>query len=293
VARAVQRPVRRVALAASLFVAAACGGGDEAPVVASAPPSGELTPVEITGGEHDLSLDAWSFCWVDTCADGMPPDPLPDAGTSDELLVTFPAASDDWVFEATIGEPCGGETAELERIDDTTWRLVPLGEPGSHAVHLFGRGVGDLSVSFTWTTTETGPFTPPSAYASIVADHDGTWDSYGVEVGVSHLAAEHVKDASGTVVVTSSTGASHEIDLRRRDEITCSRSVHFGAPIEEGRAAAALEGGAPFTYEVTLTLDGATHVGRGTWPEDVDPECSPCVPLTFAPPLPARGPAAG
>ena len=302
--------MRAVILAISLaLLVAACGDEGDPPVVAGDDGTTTSTtaerspggppPVTISGGEHDLTLDAWSYCWSsDTggvCADGAPPDPLPDAGAADELLVDFAGApDDDWTFEVVFDDAaCGGETATLERLDDTRFRLIPLGPAGDHEVHLYGRGGGDLAVSFRWTTTAEGAYTQPRSTASIVADHDGAIDSYGVEVSASHLAAP-VADASGAVTVTSASGATHRIELRRvEDGCADTPSVRFDAPLEEGVTAAELPGGAPFTYEATLTLDGSTYVGRAVWPDDVDEECSPCVPLTFDPPLPARGPAAG
>ena len=305
--------MRAIFLAVSLaLIVPACGDDGDPPVVAGDDVTTTSTstttaerssdgppPIGITGGEHDLTLEAWSYCWSsDTggvCADGAPPDPLPDAGAADELLVHFDGAPDgDWTFEVVFdGQACGGETAELERVDETTFRLVPLGRPGDHEVHLYGRGAADLATSFRWTTTIEGAYTQPRSTTSIVADHDGVMDSYGVELSASHLAAP-VIDASGTVTVTSASGAAHVIELRRVDDgCTDTPNVRFDAPAEEGVAAAKLPGGAPFTYEATLILDGSTHVGRAVWPDDVDEECSPCVPLTFDPPLPARGPAAG
>ena len=62
-------------------------------------------------------------------------------------------------------------------------------------------------------------------------------------------------------------------------------SLGFVGPKELGLAAAGL-GPPPFTYTVDLTMDGVSYRGRAEWPTDVDPECSPCVPIRFTPPLP-------
>ena len=58
---------------------------------------------------------------------------------------------------------------------------------------------------------------------------------------------------------------------------------------KEGLAAAAL-GDPPFRYDVTLRLDGAEYRATANWPQDVDPECSPCVPLQFSPGAPRSCP---
>ena len=84
----------------------------------------------------------------------------------------------------------------------------------------------------------------------------------------------------------AANGHIHTIELTRAD-VNCSvGTMSFTAPLSEGLAAARL-GPAPFTYHVTMELDGQTYRGAGVWPDDVEPECAPCVTLTFEPPLPA------
>jgi hypothetical protein len=245
-------------------------------------------PVEVSGGGISLSLEAWTACWGNGCYHGRPPVNPADIGDPDEIIVEFP--EEGWEFIATVtpvGEECGrSQTEPLEPVGATAHRLVPIGLAGVYDVTLFGRGPGgDLFVSFRWTTPTNGTMPVPAAMASILADHDGQIDSYGVEVPVWNLA-ETPESATGQVTVTSSEGNTHTFDLTRED-LGCSEgSIYFTAPIDEGLTAAGL-GNVPFTYELTLELDGATYVGTGVWPNEVDPECAPCVPLTFAPPLPA------
>jgi hypothetical protein len=88
------------------------------------------------------------------------------------------------------------------------------------------------------------------------------------------------------VSVTSANGAAVTIDVERHSaECVPEGSVAFGASREQGDRAARL-GPPPFRYDVTLVLDGTTYRGTATWPDDVDPACSPCTRLRFTPPLP-------
>jgi hypothetical protein len=245
-------------------------------------------PVEVSGDDTTLTLEAWTACWGNGCYDGMPPVNPPDIGNPDEIVVEFPGA--DWEFSATVtpvGKECGrSQTEPLEAVDATSHRLVPIGLAGVYDVTLFGHGPGgDLFVSFRWATPRNGRMPVPAATASILADHDGQIDSYGVEVPVWNLAATP-ESASGQVTVTSSEGNTHTFDLTRED-LGCSEgSIYFTAPLDDGLMAAGL-GTPPFIYELTLELDEEMYVGTGAWPDEVDPECAPCVPLTFTPPLPA------
>jgi hypothetical protein len=244
-------------------------------------------PVEVSGGGISLSLEAWTACWGNGCYDGMPPVDPADIGNPDEIIVEFP--EERWGFSATVtpvGEECGrSQTEPLEPVGATAHRLLPIGLAGVYDVTLFGRGPGgDLFVSFRWTTPSNGTMPVPAATASILADHDGQIDSYGVEVPVWNLAVTP-ESASGQVTVTSSEGNTHTFDLTRED-LGCSEgSIYFTASLDEGLTAAGL-GNPPFTYELALELDGETYIGIGVWP-NVDPECAPCVPLIFEPSLPA------
>ncbi|MCU1389862.1 MAG: hypothetical protein JWL72_3200, partial [Ilumatobacteraceae bacterium] len=62
-------------------------------------------------------------------------------------------------------------------------------------------------------------------------------------------------------------------------------SIWFRASADSGRQAAAL-GSAPFTYDVSVTLDDVTYTARAVWPNDETPDHAPYVDLHFDPPLP-------
>ncbi len=244
--------------------------------------------VVVTAGDVKLTLRPWTACWANGCYDGAPPRNLAEVGSPPEILVEFPVPG--WEFSATVrpvGEECGRRQMEpLERVGETTYLLRPIGLAGDYEVTLFGRGPGgDVFVSFRWTSPHDGVLPVPRATATIVADHDGRLDSYGVEVSVWNLAATP-KTVTGEAKVTAANGSSHTFALDRENRGCWEGTVYFTAPVEEGLAAAE-SGPPPFTYEVTLVFDGETYTGVGVWPDGVDPECAPCVNLTFTPPLPA------
>lgn len=310
--------MRRIAIAAAItFIATACGAGldgeqaepttppaDPLPSATTLPrgeeeritgPLDRAPAVLVMAGDTELTLEPWTACWGNGCYDGAPPEVLPDIGSPENILVEFPTSG--WEFTATVqpvGEECGRRQSErLEPIGDTTHRLVPIGFADDYEVTLFGRGPGgDVFVSFRWKTPTDGVLPVPAATASILADHDGRVDSYGVEVSVWNLAATPAQ-VTGEVTVTSAGGRNHRFQLTPQDFDCSAGSIFLTAPIEDGLTAAQL-GSSPFTYQVVLELDGFGHLGTAVWPDDVDPECDPCVTLTFTPPLPAvGGPSAG
>lgn len=97
---------------------------------------------------------------------------------------------------------------------------------------------------------------------------------------------QNPRTATATVEVTGSDGNSLFIDLvRQRLECEPEGSLSFTAADTLG-AQAATVGPAPFRYEVVLVLDSRTYRGAATWPENEDPQCSPCTTLRLGLPLP-------
>lgn len=302
--------MRRVAVVMAITVTAtACGNGTGGGQGASnAPPTSapsstntvvgdeeintgaadRAPEVIVKAGDVELVLDPWTACWGNGCYDGFPPEILPDIGDPKEIIVDFPASG--WEFTATVqavGEECARRQSEpLEQVGDTTHRLSPIGLADDYEVTLFGRGRGgDVFVSFRWRTPTDGILPVPAATASILADHDGRIDSYGVELPIWNLANTPT-EAAGQITVASAEGRTHTFALSRQDFDCSEGAIYLTAPTEEGLTAAKL-GSPPFTYQVAVELDGMSYLGTGVWPDDVDPECAPCVPLTFTPPLPA------
>lgn len=290
---------------AIVLVAAACGdrttdtvpGGEQGD--ASDPPISDVDyppDVTVTGGGTELALRPWAFCWVNGCVDGVPPEPLADVGSAEELIVTFPAAN--WAFEASVrraDDPCArAQTADLERLSETEHRLEPLGAAGDYDVELFGRGdgTGDVVVSFRWTTPSDGPPPEPEAWLAVLAQDDEDITSYGVEMSVTNLASSP-DEVTADITVTAAGGEQLTFQPRPASLAPQGCDVVEGqlwwdGPDAAGFDAAAL-GAPPFTYTIRLTLDGSTHIGTASWPDDEVPDHAPSVPVVFEPPLPALG----
>ena len=252
------------------------------------PPFETAPAVVVRNGEVELALDPWTACWTVACYDGAPPHEPPDIGAGDEVVIEFPA--EGWTFQATTrpaADDCGRrQTEDLMPVDSTRHRLTPIGPAGDHIVDVFGRGPeGDVIVTFAWTTTTDGPLPTPMATTSILADHDGAVDSYGVELSLWNLA-HTPSEVAAEATVTAADGSSHSFEFTDQSNKCPLGSLFLTAPVDEGLTAAQL-GDGPFTYEIRMMMDGFEFTGTGVWPIGEDPECAPCVPLTFGPPLEA------
>jgi hypothetical protein len=119
----------------------------------------EPPPVTIRYGDESIELDAWAYCFGNVCADGDPPASLPDVGDPEEIGVEFPVP--EWSFTATF-VPAADECERAERVrlkasGEGRFVLRPVGRSDTYEVTLFGRGDGDLIVTFRWTTPRDGP----------------------------------------------------------------------------------------------------------------------------------------
>jgi hypothetical protein len=245
-------------------------------------------PVTLRYVDQAVDLHAWTFCYKDGCVDEAPPrDPF-DVGDPGEVGVEFPLSG--WSFRASFtpaGERCGRvHTVPLEATGDGTFVLRPAGDAGTYDVTLMGRGDGDLFTTFRWTTPADGPIPTPRARLAVLAGHDGTVDSYGVELVVSNLARTP-REASARITVEAGDGNA----LTFTAEPAAGRcfpegTVYWDGPDDEGLQAAQL-GDGPFTYKVELVLDGVRYVADAAWPDDEIPGNAPSVSLDFTPSLPA------
>jgi hypothetical protein len=103
------------------------------------------------------------------------------------------------------------------------WYSVrPRGPQGEYRVSLFAHGGGgDMVADVWWVTPSDRPLPEPSARLSLIANHDGRPDSYGLELSVTNLPASPTQYAatitvtasgvSGTVVATVSAAICHPI----------------------------------------------------------------------------------
>ena len=248
-------------------------------------------PVTVRYGDDAVELEPWTFCYANGCADGMPPEDPHDVGSPEEVVIDFPLSG--WSFNATFktaGEECGREfPAQAEPLGDGSFVLRPAGYAGSYDVTLFGKGDGDLFVTFRWTTRDDGPLPQPKARMALLAEHDGKLDSYGVELMLSDLA-QTPEDAAATITVRASNGDEVTFEAKRaRSNCWPEGTVYWDGPDDEGMAAEELPG-QRFTYEVDVTLDGEHYVGTAIWPDDVIKGNEPSARLEFEPELPALQP---
>ena len=262
------------------------------PPPTNAPGDERPPPVRVSAGDRSIELDPFTYCYRTGCADGMPPDPLPDIGAAAELRVDFGLPA--WTFTASFrpsDRECGREeTIDLAPTGDGSHVLRPAGPAGTYDVMLFGRGDGDAAYSFRWTTTVAGPVAEPTARLAVLADHDGRVDSYGVELFLSQLATTPAQ-AEATITVRAPNGREHTFAAPGRLQDLCTEgTLYWTGGMEDGLAAAALADAGPFTYEVVVTLDGVEHRATARWPDDQIPGNEPSVALHFTPALPGSSP---
>ncbi len=236
----------------------------------SAPTSPGSFKIRYDGTE--LVLDPVTYCSSGGCVDGVDPNP-PSVGSPAELLVFVPVPAFDVLTVSLVSgdDICSGRlvVAETEDLGDGWWRVRPAGPAGEYRVELFagGDGAGDMVASLLWTTPVDAPLPAPTASLTVIADHDGVPDSYGVELWISDLPTTPV-EATATIIVTAANGLSHRFEATRETECVGEGGLVFSAPESEGDTAAAL-GDFPFTYRVEMVVDGRNYVGLGTYPDDV------------------------
>ncbi len=240
--------------------------------------------------DGDVAVPPWTWCYGNGCADGGPSE-RPRVLAGDSLVFSWP--EDGWEFQATFREPgarCPRSlTVPVADLGDHRYRITPAGPAGRWHVDVFGNGSsGDAITTVEWTTTSEGPVQEPVGTVSVLTEHDGELDSYGVELSVDHLAATP-RTASARVVVTAASGRSVTLEPQRARGCQAAGSLWFSSPDRVGRRALAL-GDGPFGYRVELTLDGRTYVGTGSWPDDEIADMAPATALTWEPALPAYTP---
>jgi hypothetical protein len=288
---------RWLALPVVALVLAGCGdvhhghaAGPRNTATAPEPPALGAPAIRLHLDAGPVDLEPWTACYGNGCYDGSPPETLVDVGRTDAVEFSF--AREGWTFDATFRE-AGARcprviTVPTTKVSATRFRVEPTGNASQWDVDVFGRGPGgDVIATFQWGTGRAGTF-PDAATGTVavLADHDGTLDSYGVELGVSDLARTP-ESASATVTVVASDGRRAVIDLGPMPHERCSSAGEIFWTMSESAARAATElPGNVFRYVVRLTLDRVEYTGRATWPADTTDEITPAVPLTWTPALP-------
>lgn len=268
---------------------------------AQMPTSPPPVTLHLPGGDVDVPVisSCWMVAGAGMCRDGVLPQRFVDVGSPDSLEFSFPVAG--WTFQADFapedslrpnGDRCWrSRMTVLEPEADGTFHLDPMGPPATYAVGLFGNGPqGDWSGTFLWTTTRAGAEPPATATASIVwAPHGKVEGDHGFSLSVAGLTTTP-RTASASITATAATGRSTTFDAGE-PHFGCrgSGTVDWLDPKSQRSQQVAVLGPAPFTYDVTLVLDGVEHHATATWPDDhvEDPfndDPAP-VPLRFDPPL--------
>lgn len=245
-------------------------------------------PVTILYSGQSATLDPWSYCYSTGCIAGDPPENPIDIGSPEEVIVRYPLEA--WTFRAFFtpaGEKCGRvQPVTPEPTSDGDVLLRPTGFADTYDVTLFGRGGGDLSATFRWTTPFDGPLPEPKARIAIVSDEDADIVSYGVELSLSNLA-DDPHEAEAKITVTAGDGDSLSfIANRAKQPCVPVGSLYWDGPDPKGKEAARL-GPSPFTYDVEVILDGERYEARARWPNDEITGNEPSVRLDFTPDLPA------
>jgi hypothetical protein len=263
-------------------------------------------PFVVHNGAEEFTIHPYTFCYIGGCVDGVADEArLQRVGASSELTVSLDIKG--WKISATLraaDDPCPmRQSVDLERIGDTLHRLRAPGHPGEYIVDLFAspasdvptpNGGGDSIGSFRWTTTAEGVLATASASVGVLAEHDGALDSYGVSLSFMQLGVSP-SSATATVTVTSAEGRSVTLSPKLRTVLgNCAAgtdgTLYFEDSANEGKRATKL-GSGPFTYDVTVTLNGTVHQATAHWPTDAAVDStghrSLEVALTFTPPLPA------
>ncbi len=250
--------------------------------------SGGPPPFVVRHGDSELRLAPTSWCWQSSCADGHDPDP-PSVGSPGEVLVFVPVEefTQLYVSQRSSDDYCTARTIVNEPVElgDGWWSLTAAGPAEDWIVDVFasGDGVGDMIASFVWATTDDLPLPPPTASLTLIVDHDGAPDSYGLELLVNGLT-QTPETATASITVTADNGEALTIEAAPAEGCVGEGALFFDGPDGPARQAAGL-GDFPFTYDVTLTLDGVPYEASAVYPDDA-PSQEIAVPLEFAPALP-------
>ena len=279
-----------------ILVVAGCGTGtarsERQPDLRTRPPITLLTGPRV-------DVNTGTGCWSGGCADGGEA-PVEDLHAVTAASVDFRFDVEDARFEAFLApvpeHRCQRSySATVTDHGDGTYTLTPRAPAGRYRVGLDGEAEpGQVFGEFVWTTTQDGPASGPQAEVSVVWSPHGTLEGMGFSLNISDLPRTP-RRASATITATAANGESLTFDAGRPERGCPAEgrlSFYERGDYDDSQAVAEL-GPAPFTYAVTLVLDGTIHRATAVWPDDHvdDPfNDNPApVPLDFEPPLPQAG----
>jgi hypothetical protein len=278
-----------------------------APRSADPAPEGVPTPVETIGSAtvdagpppflvrfDDTELRVAPTTWsLDGNADTGAVSDAPSVGDPDVLYVFVPVSGWSTVsavqYTGSDAFSCDGLAydAAVEDLGGGWAAVRPTGPSGQYTLELFsasgpGSGmfspIGEMYGHLRWNVSSGIPVPPATASVSLVADSAGTIEAWDLIVEIVNLDPP-TTDISAEVTVTSAEGNS--LVLRPEPTDLCvGQAVNLNLPFTETQEVLAL-GGAPFTYDVRLTIDGVTYNGSATYTTGTN-----SVPLVFDTPLP-------
>lgn len=280
-----------VATAAALVLLSGCAGALSPTAAPSGVPAATRTEtafdpdattyILVRAGDDEVRLG--SSGWALPSDEAFPTD-RPTL-TGNELYIFTPQQG--WTVTATAytgtsAFDCGtgrSFTPPAEDLGDGWTRVDAAGPAGDYVLDIVagsGPGLpaggteGATDTQITWTTTESTAW--PNGGASFdVSDNDGGTATVGVSItGL----AETPTDASATATVTGSTG-SRPVDLVR-DDGACPEAGTLSFTGTLAASALTAVGAAPYSAEVSLTLDGKIYTGTS----------DNGINLTFTPALP-------
>ena len=249
--------------------------------------------IVVSGGGRRLDLHPHTYCLSavgqGTCADGIPPDPLPDLGVADTVLVSFPMKN----FRVHVnGELAGaGDCSEFlpavaSRVPGG-WSVRPRGTAGRYEMHLqVVVPGGALDTAFVVTTPNDGSWPEPEGGLYGLTGGYQPGDPIGwsepLRVDVSHLGGALLAGRGRLQM----SGSAHSLTMDLAGKaIGCEGSIRFAGDLP-ARTLEETLGDPPYDIDVTVQIDGQAHTARAVWPRDQT--SSDVTPLLFEPPLPSR-----
>jgi hypothetical protein len=273
------------------------GATERAAPGTSAPP-----PLTLHRPEGDVDLEAWTYCFSNPdsgsagCADGGPPEDQAATSAAGEVAFSFPlegwAFTADFVLTGDDGYCRNALTTAVEQQDDGTYVVPALGPAGTWDVMITGYGDtgNDLATSFRWTTSADSDHPTPATgnvgFMGPPMSRDEAPIAFGPSLLLSGLVPEPAS-ASADLVLPDAAGApSYPMELQP-DRCHHDGVLSLAASGEPGAEVDLPDlGEPPYRTEVHLTMDGASYVGVGSWPDDLQPRSSNQLVLEWTPPLP-------
>ena len=229
-----------------------------------------------------------SSCWDNGCSDAVAPKAadLPTVGTSTTLDAAFPL-SGNWGVSISEGigfGGCGHYPVRVEADGAGHLELIPSGPAGERAAYYFVyAGSGDTSGWWRWTVPPRDGM--PLSWVHLNQNSPSSGGMTDLNLVLDDAAVDG--EVSAEITVEASDGAVATFALPEVDQhCPDDHFVELAIPSDTPEPKIDGLGPTPYTYNVSLDLNGKTYIGTGTWSGE-GTEHGGDAPLTFEPPLPA------